>query len=145
MSPPPGVVRPGERRYPSDWTVGVLLDERADDAQTGAIGSVVSGEAGGVFAALAPLITDFRGIERVPIEITSDGTNHHVHAGGIDYEGQVTRAPSGDAVEITNIVVHPAGPTLAVAPVGRADNNAFGVSWSGSGLSGFSNRFAWVA
>jgi hypothetical protein len=48
-------------------------------------------------------------------------------------------------VSLTNIIVHPAGPTLGLAPVDRVDNKAFGIDWSGEGRSGFANRFAWSA
>ena len=48
-------------------------------------------------------------------------------------------------MQLTNIVVHPAGPTLDVAHVDAASNSAFGIAWSGDGLSGFSNAFAWAA
>ena len=48
-------------------------------------------------------------------------------------------------MQLTNIVVHPSGPTLDVATVDAAQNSPFGISWSGNGLSGFSNGFAWAA
>ena len=52
--------------------------------------------------------------------------------------------PEGDPIQLTNIVIHPAGPTLAVAVAGNVKNSVFGIDWGGSGLSGFSNAFAWT-
>lgn len=129
-----------------NWRVGVLVDHGASDEQMEALRAVLTGEMGGPFEALAALIGDFIGMEQQPIEITSDGTTHHVTAGDVvDYEGTRTTIEGGEPVQLTNIVIHPAGPTLGLAPVARADNSPFGVAWSGQDLSGFANRFAWAA
>jgi len=61
--------------------------------------------------------------------------------GGDDVPG---RRPHGRDV-LTNIVAHPAGPTLGLAPVSASRVSAFGVEFSGSDLSGFSNPFRWQA
>jgi hypothetical protein len=129
-----------------NWRVGVLVDADATAEQMEALRQVLQGELGGPFEALGALIGEFLGMEQVPIEITSDGTRHHVKAGDvIDYQGSRTTIETGEAVELTNIVIHPAGPTLGLAPVERADNSPFGLVWSGEDLSGFANRFAWAA
>ena len=44
---------------------------------------------------------------------------------------------------LTNIVAHPAGPTLGLAPVSQSQVSAFGIEYSGQDLSGFANRFTW--
>lgn len=127
------------------WKVGAFVDDAADDAQLAALTRVISGEAGGPLAALGPLIGEFLGIERAPITITSDGKRHHVEVGDvIDFSSEQMLTESGEPVELTNIVVHPAGPSLAVAPA-SAKNAPFGFAWQGEGLSGFSNRFSWAA
>jgi hypothetical protein len=129
-----------------NWRVGVLVDESATEEQMGALGRVLTGEMGGPFEALSALIGEFMGMERQPIDITTDGTRHHVRAGDVvDYEGVRTTLETGEPVQLTNIVIHPAGPTLALAPVTRAANSPFGLEWSGEDLSGFANRFAWAA
>ena len=46
-------------------------------------------------------------------------------------------------ITLTNIVAHPAGPTLGLAPVSQARVSAFGVEYSGQDLSGFANPFSW--
>jgi hypothetical protein len=46
-------------------------------------------------------------------------------------------------VTLTNIVAHPAGPTLGLAPVSSSRVSAFGIEFSGTDLSGFSNPFRW--
>jgi hypothetical protein len=127
------------------WRVGAFVDDGASPEQVAALGRVVSGEIGGPLAGLAPLIGEFLGLEQAPIAITSDGRHHHVQVGSvIDYEADQVLTADGDRVELTNIVIHPAGPTLAVTTV-TANNSPFGASWSGRDLSGFSNRFSWAA
>src|SRR5262245_41475482 len=125
-----------------NWRVGVIIDDGASQEQVAAIGRVVGGELGGPPAALGQLRGEFLGVDQQPIPITNGGEGHHVQAGtSIDYSGERMLTPDGDPVSLTNIVVHPAGPTLGLAPVDRVDNNAFGIAWSGQGRSGFANRF----
>jgi len=127
------------------WRVGAFVDDGASAEQVAALGRVISGEIGGPLANLGPLIGEFLGIEQAPVSVTSDGRHHHVTVGDVvDYRSEQVITESGDRVELTNIVTHPAGPTLGVAAV-SARNAPFGIEWGGAGLSGFSNRFAWAA
>ena len=129
-----------------NWRVGVFVDDGTTDEQMAALGRVLQGQLGGPFEALSGLIGEFLGMEREVIAIASTDGHHHVTVGNVvDYEGTQQVTPTGDVVELTNIVIHPAGPTLGLAPVDRADNSPFGFTWSGTGLSGFANRFAWAA
>lgn len=128
-----------------NWKVGAFVDDGADADQLAVLGRIISGELGGPLAALGPLIGEFVGLVQAPISITSDGRRHHVEVGDvIDYTAEQVVTPDGARVELTNIAVHPAGPTLAVTTV-AANNSPFGMTWSGEGLSGFSNRFRWAA
>jgi hypothetical protein len=61
----------------------------------------------------------------------------------IDYTGTPIRVEGGEPVTLTNIVAHPAGPTLGLAPVSSSRVSAFGIEFSGTDLSGFSNPFRW--
>lgn len=129
-----------------NWKVGLIVSDHASEEQTAALTQVFSGALGGPPAGLAPLIGDFLGVEKLPVSITADGDRRHVVVGdAVDYHMTKEMSPEGDAVQLTNIVVHPGGPTLEVAHVDGASNDAFGIAWSGDGLSGFSNPFAWAA
>lgn len=61
----------------------------------------------------------------------------------VDFSGARVTLESGDQVQLTNIVAHPAGPTLGLAPVSQSQVSAFGIEYSGQDLSGFANRFSW--
>ena len=129
-----------------NWKVGLIVSDNATDEQTEALASVFSGALGGPPAGLAPLIGEFLGVEKLPVSITTEDNRRHVVIGdAINYQMTKQVTPEGDSVQLTNIVVHPAGPTLDVAHVDAVTNSAFGITWSGDGLSGFSNSFAWAA
>ncbi len=126
------------------WKLGVIVDEGATEEQVGKLGQVLSGELGGPPAGLGPLLGEFLGIQQAPITIERDGKRHHVRVGElVDYSGEQVTLESGEPVTLTNMVAHPAGPTLGLAPVSQAKVSAFGVEYSGEDLSGFSNPFRW--
>ncbi len=127
-----------------NWRVGVLVDDAANAEQVGKLGQVLSGELGGPPAALGPLLGEFLGIEQAPISIESDGKKHKIKVGdSVDFAGERVTIESGDQVTLTNIVTHPAGPTLGLAPASSSKVSAFGIEYSGKDLSGFANRFSW--
>jgi hypothetical protein len=127
-----------------NWRLGVLVDDGANAEQVGKLGEVLSGALGGPPAALGPLLGEFLGIEQAPISIESDGKKHHIKVPDqVDYVGERMLIESGDQVSLTNIVAHPTGPTLGIAPVSNSKVSAFGIDFSGQDLSGFAHRFAW--
>jgi hypothetical protein len=127
-----------------NWKVGVIVDDGANEEQVGKLGQVLSGDLGGPPAALGPFLGEFLGIEQGSISIEHDGKNHRIKVGDlVDYSGERVTIESGDQVTLTNIVAHPAGPTLGLAPVSRSQVSAFGIEYSGQDLSGFANRFNW--
>ena len=128
------------------WRLGVLVDDGANDEQVARLGEVLSGALGGPPAALGPLLGEFLGIEQAPIAIDTDGKRHHVMVGdSVDYAGERVTLEDGAPVTLTNIVVHPAGPELGIAPATTGRVSAFGVEYDGTDLSGFANSFRWSA
>jgi len=90
------------------------------------------------------LLGEFLGIEQAPISIDKNGGGHHVTVGdAVDYSGPPITIEGGEPVTLSNIITHPAGPTLCLAPVSASGVAAFGIEFSGSDLSGFSNPFHW--
>jgi len=129
-----------------NWKVGVIVDDGANAEEVGKLGEVLSGALGGPPAALGPFLGEFLGIEQGSISIEHDGKNHRIKVGElVDYSGERVTIESGDQVTLSNIVAHPAGPTLGLAPVSRSKVSAFGIEYSGQDLSGFANRFHWNA
>jgi hypothetical protein len=127
-----------------NWRLGVFVDDGATSEQVGKLGEVLSGQLGGPPEALGPLLGEFLGLEQAPISVESDGNGHRVKVGdSVDYSGTRMVIEGGEQVTLTNIVAHPAGPTLGVAPVSESRVSAFGIEYSGTDLSGFSNPFHW--
>ena len=126
------------------WRLGVFVDDGADEDQVAKIGEVLSGALGGPPAALGPLVGEILGIEQAAISITQEGHTHRVKVGGaVDYSGMHVVTEDGGTVTLSNIVAHPAGPTMTLAPVSSSKVSAFGIEYSGEDLSGFSNPFRW--
>jgi hypothetical protein len=70
-----------------NWKLGLFVDEGASDEQADKVVKVYSGQLGGPMAALAPLVGEMLGVERVPIAMEDDGLRHSVRAGdAIDFE-----------------------------------------------------------
>jgi hypothetical protein len=127
--------------------VGLIVDERADEAQTAAIGAIVSGAAGGPMAALAPLVGEFAGIEKRAISFEIDGLKRVVKAGEL-VDQSVAGMPSlykpGEPIYIDN-TLHPASSRLALATASNSRFHAFGIDWEdASGTrNGHFAPFAW--
>ena len=129
------------------WRLGLLMDEAASEEQADKLGAVFSGQLGGPMAALGPLVGEVLGVERVPMDFSSEGGHHKITLGD---KGQVEvddvvpfGSESGEPAALTN-VFHPAGSTLTIAKATEASGiSAFGVDVSNAGKSGFSARFAW--
>jgi len=131
-----------------DITVGLIVDDRASDAQLEAISAIATGSAGGPMAALGPLVGKIAGVEKRPIRFEASGLNRAVTAGElIDQacEGVPGPARPGEPIYLDN-TVHPVNPKLALAKAKRSRFHAFGVDWDdASGTrNGHFAPFSWA-
>lgn len=132
-----------------DMTVGLIIDERASDAQAEAIGAIASGAAGGPMAALGPLVGRMAGIEKRPIRFERDGMAYTVVAGEL-VDQRCSGLPGGanpnEPMAIDN-TMHPANSRLALARAEHSRFHAFGIDWDdASGTrNGHFAPFAWSA
>jgi hypothetical protein len=120
----PGVMGEG------NWSVGLVVDDRTRADQEEALTAIVSGQAGGPMAAVAPLISTFLGVERRPITYQRDGMRRSVNIPGVldqAVEG-VPGATSGEPMYVDN-AGHPAATRLALARAARSHVNVFGIRW----------------
>src|SRR6266542_7130844 len=121
----PGVMAEG------NWSVGVVVDERASSAQEQAIVGIASGQAGGPMAALGPLIGQFLGVERKPIRFEKDGMRRSVSIPGVldqAVEGVPGAARPDEPLYLDNSM-HPAHPRLALAHARKSHVHVFGLNW----------------
>ena len=131
-----------------DMTVGLIVDERASEAQAEAIGAIASGASGGPMAALAPLVSRMAGVEKRPIRFEVDGMKRTVTAGDLidqSCEGAPGAARPDEPIYLDN-TCHPVNPKLALAKASRSRFNAFGIEWSDSSgtRNGHFAPFSWA-
>jgi len=114
-----------------DLKVGLIVDEKADDAQTEAISAIATGAAGGPMSHLAPLVGELAGIEKCAISFSRNGMTYASKAGDlIDQEiaGVPSMADETVALALDN-TGHPANARLSLAKATRSVMNAFGIVW----------------
>jgi hypothetical protein len=113
-----------------NWTVGVIVDERAKEGQRNAIVGIASGEAGGPMSHLAPLVGKVAGVEVRPIEFNGKGMSWSGSVPGLleqAIEGQ-GGANASEPMYLDN-VGHPVNTRLALAKATRSHLHAFGMDW----------------
>jgi hypothetical protein len=129
--------------------VGLIIDDKADAAQTEAIAAIASGRAGGPMANLAPLVSELGGIEKRPIAFSGRDMNFAVRAGELldqEIEGIGSMADPTQPIYIDN-TAHPANKRLALAKAVKSVFNAFGIAWKDSTgtRNGHFAPFSWAA
>lgn len=135
--------------HEGNWRLGVLIDDRASEEQAEKLGAVFSGALGGPMGALAGLVGESLGVERVPLEFSSENGHHSLTVGDRGKAGVQDvvsfGVQTGEPARLSGIF-HPVGPELTIA---KSDDDsgftAFGVDVGGSGKAGFSHPFAWAA
>ncbi len=65
------------------WDVVVLMDEKATEAQTGALEDIFMGRAGGVMGAVAELIAEVKDVAVVPITYSRENGHRSITAGDV--------------------------------------------------------------
>jgi len=129
-----------------NWRLGVLIDAAASDEQAEKLGGVFSGALGGPMEGLAPLIGENLGVERVPMEFSSEGLRHSVtlsDKGHLEVEDVVPfGVETGEPARLVGIF-HPAGSELTISKAGDSKLSAFGLEPALAGQAGFSTAFAW--
>jgi hypothetical protein len=116
-----------------DWIGGLIIDTAASDAQVEAVAAIASGAAGGPLALLAPLIGEFRGVERHPVTFVKDGKSVSVRIDGrLDQQvvGVDSVSVPGECVVVDN-TFHPVNKRLNLATAVRNVISAFGIEWRG--------------
>jgi hypothetical protein len=131
-----------------NMTVGLIIDERANEKQAEAIAAIASGASGGPMAKLVPLVGRMAGVEKGPISFEVDGMKRVVKAGDLvnqACEGVPGPARAGEPMYLDN-TGHPASSKLALAKATRSSMHAFGINWDDSTgtRNGHFAPFAWA-
>jgi len=115
-----------------NWSVGLVIDERASAEQRDAITAIASGAAGGPMSALTGLIGKFLGVETAPIRFEQSGLKWTVKAGSfVDQaaEGAMGIDPSVTEPMFLVNTGHPVSSKLALAHATKSHVSALGLKW----------------
>ena len=133
-------------------SLGMFMDERADDAQRDALHQIFSGQAGGWMGVFTEVVGEVRGVEFVPIKFeVADDLAHwsaeipeKLKAQGEALTGPTT--PEGARVQLHNAPGSETGPgqvmTWGKAVIDEVD--AFGLKWSWAGESSKHIPYDWT-
>jgi hypothetical protein len=131
-----------------NWSVGLIVDERASAEQQEAIAAIASGAAGGPMAALSGLIGKFLGVQSAPIRIDQSGMSWSVKAAEfVDMAAVGAKGINPEATEPLTFdhTGHPAADRFALAHATRSRVRALGLAWED--VSGSNNGqyapFSW--
>ena len=125
---------PGATADAGNWSVGLILDERAGEEQQQALTAIASGQAGGPMAAVSGLIGNFLGVESRPITFQKNGLNRSVSVPGV-LDLAIDGVPGANPDEPLYIdnTIHPANSRVAMAKSSRSHMHVFGIDWDEDG------------
>ena len=114
-----------------NWSVGLIVDERAGAEQRDALAAIGSGSAGGPIGGLAGLVGTFLGVEPAPIRFERQGMKWSVQAAQfveMAAEGaKGLNAAASEPLWLEN-TGHPAADRFALAHASRSHVHALGLS-----------------
>ncbi len=114
-----------------NWSVGLIIDDRASAEQKQAITMIASGQAGGPPAILTGVVGKLLGVESRPITYKKDGLRRSVSIPKMldqGCEGVASVANPAEPLHIDN-TMHPANSRLALAKATASHLHAFGLDW----------------
>jgi len=115
-----------------NWSVGLVIDQRATAEQREAITAIASGAAGGPMSALSGLIGTFLGAESAPIQFNGSGVKWTVKAGNLvdmAAEGAMGIDPKATEPMFIDNTGHPVSSRLALAHASKSHVHALGLTW----------------
>ena len=131
-----------------NWSVGLVIDERATPEQRDAVTAIASGAAGGPMASMSGLIGTFLGAESAPIRFDRSGVTWSVTASTlVDMAAEGAMGVNPGATEPLHLdnTGHPASDRVAMAHASKSHVHALGLTWDDA--SGKNNGqyapFAW--
>lgn len=119
---------PGEMAE-GNWEVGLIVDEEASEEQQEALTAIVGGQTGGPMANLAPLISQFLGVERRQIRFEGSDNKWSLSVPGAVEQGVEGAAGLGGENMFLDNSGHPAANRLGLARSTGTTVNVFGIEY----------------
>lgn len=126
------VGRTPEAMGKGNWSVGLVIDDRASTEQRDAITAIASGAAGGPMAGLSGLIGQFLGVESASIKFDRAGSQWSVSAGSmVDMSAQGAMGINPETTEPLRLsnTGHPASDSLLLDHASKSHVDALGLKW----------------
>jgi hypothetical protein len=115
-----------------NWSVGLIVDDRANAEQRDAVTAIASGAAGGPMAALSGLIGKFLGVESAPILFDRNGTRWSVKASSmVDMAAEAAMGinPKASGPLRLENTGHPAADSFTLAHPSKSHVHSLGLEW----------------
>jgi hypothetical protein len=115
-----------------NWSVGVIVDDKATAEQRDAITAIASGAGGGPMAALSGLVGKILGVESAPIRFERSGAKWSVRASQfVDMAAEGVKGINPNATEPLHLdnTGHPAADRFALARASTSRVRALGLTW----------------
>ena len=115
-----------------NWSVGLIVDDRANAEQRDAVTAIASGAAGGPMSALSGLIGKFLGVESAPIRFDRSGTRWSVKASSmVDMAAEAAMGinPKASGPLRLENTGHPAADNFTLAHASKSQVHALGLAW----------------
>jgi hypothetical protein len=131
---------PGQAMGDGNLTAALYLDERASAEQQEALRTILSGEAGGLFGALAPLMGRMLGVRTARITFRTDGQRRTVEVTGVT---QATVEPIPGSIDpsrpitLVNMNLFNPGEPLIQAVVVEQSYQDHGLEWNNAGRNAY--------
>jgi hypothetical protein len=113
-----------------NWRVGFVVDEAASPEQAQALERILSGQEGGTFGELAPLIGEYLGMERGSVRVSDGDTPRGSVAGKTEVRFEPSRGVDGAPTTVKNAAYGFAAEYRIGTAAGRSD--AFGLAFDSS-------------
>lgn len=127
-----------------DWTVALLIDERAESGQRIALEAILSGNAGGSWGVLGGFVKRHLPTRYVPIHLEADAKHKRMWAEGVFDTAQdsIRGADKANEVRLENIhnQVHGSSQVLAL---GSTNFETEGLVISTKSTHAISSKFSW--
>ena len=126
------------------WSVGLYIDEKANDKATDAFSKIFSGQAGGPTGWFSIMIAEFLGTKRVPIDYSASENGWHVSIPKIIDGGvEPLKGKDGGEVVIQNTSYWVAADVTAARGT-KSRIRDFGRNWTFDGQSAEFAKVDWV-
>jgi hypothetical protein len=133
--------------FDGNWTLGAYIDQRANEGQMEALGTILSGQAGGIFSVLGSLIGTPLPPKQVPITFETVNGEHRVSVPGLlDMGSEPVPNPHAGGPALDTKVTDLALPFFSAGPANIRRSSTFSLtdpnlSFQHPGMSAFTGVF----